>query len=165
MTGHFLVGGIIFSLLMDADHIFHLGQKETARQVRNLRNIFHYPLLYIPTGMIVVSFFSIPWAVLFGLCSLTHFIHDSIGIGWGVQWFYPFSTNHYSFFYLYHPKDKEKLPWKAVYVFKHQDIEALDKKHGDAHWVKNVYLKWHPYAIVEFLVFIVAVIILYFYIQ
>lgn len=165
LTTGFLIGSIVFSLFVDIDCIFYLGRKETPRNFYKHRDLLHYPLLYIPLEMIIISFFGLPWAILFGFCSLAHFIHDSIGIGWGVQWLYPFSKNHYAFFYKYQSSRKEKLPKKIIYVWKHEDIDAIEEKYGDKNWIKNIYLRWHPYAIVEFLVFIFALIILYLYIK
>lgn len=166
LTASFLIGGIVFSLLVDIDYIFHPGRKETPKSFHKHRNLFHFPLLYIPLGMLIILFFNLPWAILFGLCSLAHFLHDSIGIGWGIQWLYPFSKNHYAFFYEYQPPyRKEKLPKKIIYVWKHKDIDKIEEKYGDKDWIRDIYLHCHPYAIVEFLVFILALIILYFYIK
>lgn len=165
LTIAFLIGGVVFALFMDIDYIFHLGRGGSSKDAHKHRDLLHYPLLYIPLGMLVISFFNFAWAVLFGLCSFIHFLHDSIGIGWGVQWLYPFKEDHYTFFYRYQPWHTERLPKKVVYIWKHHDIDMLSKKYGDEDWVKNIYWHWHPYAIVEFLTFVFALIVLYFYIK
>jgi len=154
--------GIVFSLLVDIDFIFHLKKGGNTKNAHRHRDILHHPLIYIPLGMLLLSFYSLAYSVLFGLILFIHFLHDSIGIGWGVQWLYPFSKNHYTFFYRYQPKNKEKLPKKLLYVWKDNEIDMLAKKYGDEEWIKNIYLKWHPYAIVEFLVFVIAILTLYF---
>lgn len=159
----FLIGGVVFALLPDLDSIFNLNKRSGAIYAHKHRDAIHYPLLYIPLGMTMISFFNSTWSVLFGLCSLIHFIHDSIGIGWGIQWLFPFSKNHYAFAYLYQPKGKEKLPNKFIYNWKHTDVDALAEKYGDNEWFGNIYLKWHPYAVIELLVFIFSLIILYLY--
>lgn len=164
LTGGFLTAGIIFSLLADIDYVFYLGDGGNSKEAHKHRDLLHYPLFYIPSGMILISFFSFPWAVLFGLCSFFHFLHDSIGIGWGIQWLYPFRKDHYAFFYRYQPPNRELLPKKMLYIWKHEDIAALAKRYGDEDWLKNIYGHWHPYAIAEFLIFIIAFVILYLYI-
>ena len=163
LTVAFLIGGVVFSLLIDIDYVFYLGGGGSSKYVHKHRDLLHYPLLYIPLGMLLISFFNFSWAVLFGLCSLFHFFHDSIGIGWGVQWLYPFKKDHYAFFYRYQPQHKERLPKKIVYIWKHEDIGALSEKYGDENWIKNIYWRWHPYAVIEFLVFVSALFILYLY--
>jgi len=165
LTAPFLIGGIVFALLPDLDFIFNFNKIIGDINAHKHRNLVHYPLLYIPLGMVIISFFSTAWSILFGLCSLIHFIHDSIGIGWGIQWLYPFSRKHFAFLYLYRPKNKEKMPNKIIYTWKHEDIDALAEKYGDEEWFKNIYLKWHGYAIIELSIFIFALIILYLYIR
>jgi len=162
LTAVFLLLGIIFSLLMDADFILHLVKTGTSKNAYRHRELFHRPLIYIPLGMLILSFYNSAYAVLFGLASLFHFLHDSIGIGWGVQWLYPLTTDHYGFFYRYQSKHKEKLPQKLLYVWKDDELDMLAKRYGDEEEIKNIYLKWHPYAIVEFSVFIVAMVVLIF---
>ena len=163
LSAIFLVGGVVFSLLMDIDYIFHLAKGGGSKNAHKHRDLLHYPLLYIPLGMLIISFFNIAWAALFALCSLAHFLHDSIGIGWGIQWLYPFKEDHYAFFYRYQPRHIEKLPKRIIYTWKHEDIDLLSQKYGDENWIKNIYWHWHPYAIVEFLIFVTALIILYLY--
>ena len=154
--------GILFALFVDVDFLFH-ASKNGGRRAHEHRYLMHYPLLYISIGMLLLyAFLGLPTAVLFGLCSLFHFIHDSIGIGWGVQWLYPFSSDHYAFLYIYKPKDKEGMPTKLFYHWRHQDIAALDERYGDSDWIKNIYYHWHPYAIVEFGVFVLSLAALYF---
>lgn len=162
----FVVAGIIFALLPDADYVFlSFKKKDLNKSFLHHREMLHHPLLYIPIGTIIVYFFSPIYAELFFLASLAHFIHDSIGVGWGVQWLYPFNKNHYSFLYLYKPSfNAKKLPTKLFYAFKHEEIDALDRDYGDPNWVKNIYFKLHPYGIFEIVVFIVSLIVLYFYI-
>lgn len=165
LTLSFIAGGIVFSLLMDLDFLSHLKKGGSTRNAHRHRDVSHLPLIYIPVGIIISSFYSWPWAVLFGLCSFAHFLHDSVGIGWGVQWLYPFKKEHYTFFYRYQPKNKERLPRKLLYIWKHEEIDELAKKYGDEDWVRNIYYKWHPYAIVEFFVFLVALALLYYQIR
>ena len=148
---------IVFALLPDSDFIVHLARGGTSKNAAHHRDLLHYPLVYIPLGMLLISLLSIPLAIAFGVSSLLHFLHDSIGIGWGVQWLYPFTASHYSFLYLYQAKGKTSLPKRYFYSWKHEDIPAINKQYGDPDWIKHIYLNWHPYAIIEFAAFLAAV--------
>ena len=162
----FVIAGAVFALLPDLDFIVPVIAKRGFEGLLRHREGLHYPLLYIPIGAFIFTFFGVQWAELFVLASCAHFLHDSIGLGWGVQWLYPFTKDHYSFFYMYKPRFRpEKLPRKIFYVWKDDEIEALDVRFGDPDWIKNVYFKWHPYAIVEFLVFLAALVVLYIHVR
>ncbi|MDP3727146.1 MAG: metal-dependent hydrolase [bacterium] len=88
------LAGPLLALLPDADIplqllIERLGQ----RQLVAHRQIIHYPLALVPLFFVVY-----PWhpflAWLTVLCVGAHFVHDSIGNAWGIQWLQPFSSLH-----------------------------------------------------------------------
>lgn len=158
----FLLGGIIFSLFVDIDFIFFFKSRRAGKHAHEHRSL-HYPLLYIPIGVLIFYPFGWQWALLFALCSIAHFIHDSIGIGWGIKWLYPFSKNHFAFLYQYSPKGKPRLPTKLFYSWKPEEVKSLAEKYGDDDWVKNIYRRWHPYAIIEFATLLLAILVLCFY--
>ncbi len=161
LAAPFVIGGVVFSLLMDADYVFHLARGGNSKDAHKHRDLLHLPFLYIPIGVLLISPYSRAWAVLFGICSFIHFLHDSVGLGWGIQWLYPLRKDHYTFFYRYQPPGKEKLPRRKFYIWRHEDIDVLAKKYGDEDWVKNIYLRWHPYAVIEFLVFLFSLLVLF----
>lgn len=162
--GIWYAGGVLFALLPDADYLIHLFRGGSSRHAERHRELLHRPLPYLLVGGAALYPFGQAWSLLFVLASLAHFIHDSIGIGWGVQWLWPFRNRHYSFLYIYKPRHrKEKLPRKLLYIWEHAAIEELNARYGDEEWIKNVYLRWHPYAIVEFAVFLFSLIIFFAY--
>jgi hypothetical protein len=150
----FLGFGVLFSLLPDVDFLF--------LKTHQHRDILHYPLLIIPIGTLITSLFSYQLAMLFALVTFLHFLHDSIGVGWGIRWLYPFSQNYYAFFYQY-DLAKHNMPHKLIYDWSPADVERLSSRYGDKNWIKNIYLKFHPYALVEFFVFALALITLLLY--
>ncbi|RJQ36651.1 metal-dependent hydrolase [Candidatus Parcubacteria bacterium] len=161
LTVSLLFAGIAFALLPDIDFLYHLGTGGSTHNVYRHRELLHYPLLFVPPGAFAAHMIGgAPWAVLFAVTVLAHFVHDSVGIGWGVRWFWPLSRDRYSFLYLYQPRHKKPLPRRLLYVWKDADMAILEERHGDTDWLKNVYGSWHPYAIVELAVFLVAVAIL-----
>src|SRR3989344_8450420 len=79
-----LIGlGIGFALLPDIDFLYSLARNghSNHRAVAKHRDIIHYPLIYLPLGMLIALPFGFQWSLLFLLASLGHFLHDSIGIG------------------------------------------------------------------------------------
>jgi hypothetical protein len=153
--------GVLFALGPDVDAIVNLIQYGGAGREYHHRDLLHLPLIFIPLGTAICFIFSPSLALLFALCSLSHFVHDSIGIGWGVQWLSPFITDHFSFFYLYQPEGKPALSRKLLYRFPHSEIDELDVEHGDPDWIHNIYVRMHPYSIFELMVFIIALIVLF----
>lgn len=155
--------GLLFSLSPDLDTLFHLRKNRIdSHKGHDHRDLWHYPLLFIPIGTIIFTYFSREYGLLFAITSFLHFFHDSIGIGWGVQWLYPFTRRHYSFFYHYDVY-RNKLPKHLIYSWGHKEVDELSEKYGDKNWIRNIYLRWHPYAIVEFLVFVASLVCLFWY--
>ena len=158
LTGIMIAAGIVFALLPDADYLMHLARGNSSRNAHRHRDMLHLPLFFIPIGVLMLYPFGREWQIFFGAASLAHFIHDSIGIGWGVQWLWPFRDNHYSFLYIWRPPDRrEHLPRKLFYSWSHRDIALLAARYGDPEWMKNIYLKFHPFAIVEYAALAAAV--------
>ena len=161
LTPFLVGGGITFALVMDADFLLHLARGGSHRSAWRHREVLHYPLVYVPLGSaLAFAFGRAPWALLFSISSLAHFLHDSIGIGWGVPWLWPFSKDRYTFLYSYQPPGRPAFPRKLLYVWHHRDLDELEAKYGDPDWLRNVYGKAHPFAIVEFLFLIAALFLL-----
>jgi hypothetical protein len=160
------VVGILFALGPDVDFLFHLIRKHDPGKFDfEHRDTLHFPLLYLPIGTVGIFFlFGATWATLFFITSLAHFIHDSMGIGWGIKWLYPFSENNIAFFYLYSGRLKEGLR-KPLFVFDRSALMATAREHGEDDWVRKIYCAWHPIAIIEFSVFIISIITLYLYVR
>lgn len=160
-----LFWAVFMALLPDIDVVVEeIYFRLTGRKLQkhDHRDIFHYPLFYLLSGAIILIFFvGGMWASIFIIISSLHFLHDSIGIGWGVYWLYPFSTRRYSLFYHYDIFRHKLKPYKLVYSWGEDELEEVIAKYGDPHWVKNIYLKFHPYSLVELAVFIAAVFVLY----
>jgi hypothetical protein len=154
--------GIFSTLSPDIDYIYHLLRGGSTKDDHRHREILHNPLLLLIGGLLIWVFISLELAILFTVGAISHFIHDSIGIGWGVQWLYPLTSNHYSFFYIAHTaKQKPKPPKRLIYIWPDDQIDKLQEKYGDPNWFENTYLKWHPFAIFELIVFIISLLALW----
>ncbi|MDP3727016.1 MAG: metal-dependent hydrolase [bacterium] len=158
-----LVGlGIGFALLPDIDFLYTLarrGWRDTHAVIRH-REYLHYPLVYILIGAAMAPSIGTAWAALFLLASLGHFLHDSIGLGWGVAWLWPFTDKSYTFLYRYTAPGK-RLPRRFLYRWNREDMEHLIDEYRDADWLRNIYLKLHPVFAVEIAGFLFAVYMLW----
>ena len=158
LTRQILLFALVSSLLPDLDVLLYLSRGgKMDHKAHKHRSFLHYPLFYIFIGLglsVVLPF----WGTLFTLASLAHFLHDSIGIGWGVQWLYPFSSKYIALFVRY----REDMPRTFVCIWSPKEVEELSAKRGDKNWFKNIYIKLQPYAIVEILVFVIALVFLWF---
>ncbi len=158
LSNSFIYFGILFSLLPDIDFIIHklfLPKISSAKDHLH-REILHFPIPYIIAGSILVSIFNQNLLLPFIICSLFHFIHDSIGIGWGVQWFVPFNKNYYQFLY----SANKNMNWSPVYKYRPEELDEMVEKYGDKDWFRKIYLSFHPYSLFELFVFIISIIIL-----
>ncbi|MDP2855554.1 MAG: metal-dependent hydrolase [bacterium] len=152
-----IIIGILFALLPDMDFIFYwMGGKKLNEQAHTHRELLHSPWIFIPVGFLIILSINTPLAFLFVILAFLHFVHDSIGIGWGIQWFYPFSHRFYKLFSTKDGKFSKRLA--VSWTPKEQKIAA--EKYGDKNWIKNTYFKLTPISAIESLIFIISLIFL-----
>ncbi len=93
----FVLGGIAFALLPDVDFVVHRAVWRRGAHFDYMhRYLLHKPLPYVLIGTALVWWISggsMVWCALFALTSLWHFAHDTVGVGFGVQWLWPFSSD------------------------------------------------------------------------
>ncbi|MBI4120492.1 MAG: metal-dependent hydrolase [Parcubacteria group bacterium] len=159
LTGGFVLAGIAFALLPDTDVFVELWQRRGKLGGRTQgfhRTITHYPLLYVPVVVLVWIIWGAVWATFLGAAVLAHFLHDSVGTGWGIKWLWPFSQNRYKFFA---GKDGRQSANFIVSWAPEEWREAVER-HGDPDWFKHIYLRPSPVFVVELLVFAASVLML-----
>ena len=158
-----LIGlGIAFALLPDIDFVYSLLKNghRNHKAIATHRDLIHYPLIYLPAGALLAWLVDSQWAMLFLLASIGHFLHDSIGIGWGIPWLWPFSDANYTFLYRYSPPGK-RLPRKLIYRWERKQLDELIERYGDPEWFYNIYVRLHPFFLVEILFFVAASVVLW----
>lgn len=155
----FITGGVLFSLLPDVDLFAELAQRGRigGRVQGHHRELTHFPLTYLPALVLVYFIFGKIWSLLFGLCVFLHFLHDSVGMGWGIKWWWPFSNKSYKFF----SEKNGNFSTNFLVSWQPRELKETITRYGDDHWFKNYYLKPHPIAIFEFIIFILAILVLY----
>ncbi len=135
LTPSLFMWSIVFSLLPDIDMIMYLipGFKKVFKQHRGWT---HYPLVYIPIILIVYIFIGPAWAIIMALGVSIHLVHDLLWIGHGVKFWWPFYHKYYKFF------SQEKYT-----------------KPGE-HWITTFYFRLNPVTIIEYGIFVLALVIL-----
>ena len=167
ITGHppnnvFIFLCIGFSLLPDIDVFPELLRRgKLGGKILDLhRELTHYPLLYAVIAPIIFYLFGLSIASAFVLCLLVHFIHDSMGGGWGIQWLYPFNKNYFKFF----SNQQGSYTW-SIAKWNPQQLRVAMQTHGNDNWFKDMYLNIKsPILIIETSVLIASILILFHYI-
>ena len=165
LTPLLLLMSVFFALSPDIDvPLFFLWRKIQRRlrlkgTITSHRNILHNPLIFVPVGWICISLFSLTYASMFAVLALLHFLHDSIGIGFGVAWLYPFSKTRFSFLYQ-HDVWQHGLPRQLVYAWTPEKIRSTAELSKNRSWLRHIYLRLHPYSLIEHVTLLVAVILL-----
>lgn len=156
-----LVGmSVLFALLPDVDFIVHAiaHRKVGGKYAHTHRDLFHFPLPYLVVGSAVVALFGPLWLFIFATASLAHFVHDSMGVGWGIKWLYPFSKNIYKAL----TTREGDLSLHSSAVWNEVELEKVAEEKGNERWIRDVYFRWHPIGIVENLIFAGSLVALWF---
>jgi hypothetical protein len=129
-----IILGVIGALLPDIDFIIWvIKQRGVINEwAHKHRDILHYPLLLIPAAFgMTLYFFGQPEAWLVSLGTLAHFIHDTMGIGGGIRWLWPFDNR---FYYL----EQAKQSWK-LHKWTPQEQDAIARQRGNPNWIRDMY--------------------------
>ena len=159
LSGQLIGLSVLFTLLPDMDFLVHavMHRKIGGKHTHIHRDLFHYPLLYCVIGGAVAALFGWLWMFVFVAASLVHFAHDSIGVGWGIKWLYPFSKNIFKAL-----SDKEgNLSMRAAATWTEEELEKVAEEKGNEQWIRDIYFRWHPIGIIENLVFIGSLVALW----
>ncbi len=159
--------GIFFVLLPDADALIYYASKFTGigqldGKMADHRELFHYPLVFLAVGSIMMSFINPTLVPIFVAGTLVQFLHDSVGTGWGIPWLYPFSNKRFKFLYQY-DLHRAKQPQKLLWVWSNAEHQRLIDDFGDKQWHKNTFQIWKyasAWKVAEFLVLAIALIVL-----
>lgn len=149
----FIVAGVVFALLPDLDILPFLWPT-----AYNHRSFLHYPLSWVAPVTLVYLFVGPLWGTLFLLCVTSHFIHDTIGIGWGIAWLAPFSPRKFLF-----PEKGRRQQHGFFMTWLPEEEKEMASEHHDPYWVKTFYFRPNPIAYVEYGVLLIAILALWLY--
>lgn len=148
--------GVLACLLPDLDYVWRaLVSRKPPTSTH--RDGLHYPLLFIPiVGMIGLA---VDWYICLVLMlgALIHFLHDSIGVGWGVKWLFPFKKKSYMFLYRAGLPTNKEMPKKLLYSWTDKERDKAMHTYGDKNWIKHIYYNFHIFGIIEYAVLILGV--------
>jgi hypothetical protein len=148
--------GILAALLPDLDYIWSVLRTKRLPHTEH-RDGLHYPLIFVPAAGLVGCLFD-PWVgLVFALGSLCHFIHDSIGIGFGVKWLYPFRNNSYLFFFQIKTPANKNMPKQRLYSWNDKQRAEMIKKYVYPDWIKYVYFRPNPFGLFEYAVLLLGI--------
>lgn len=161
LTPLLLWSGIVFVLLPDIDFLIEFARHGSVggKVIREHRNITHFPILYALVMVLIFIFFGAKWAVLLGATSIAHFLHDSIGLGWGIKWLWPFSKKAYKFF----SNKKGEVSKNLISSWGQDELKVIVAQYGDPNWLKNNYLCLSKTLIIEMSAFLISIFILLLY--
>lgn len=126
--------GIFGSLWLDLDSLSVL-KKGAGKWTHEHRDLFHLPVIVLPVVFIVSHvLLGNYYTIVVSLTTFLHLVHDSIGIGWGVKWLYPFSSKSYKVL----GRKFGKLKFVASWTM--EELEEDAEMNGDEDWLKNLYL-------------------------
>lgn len=149
-TAVFVVCGVLFALLPDIDILPPL-----ARVSYDHRSFLHYPAVYVPF-MVAIYFWAGPlWGTLFTLAIVLHFIHDTIGLGWGVAWLWPLTPRKFLF-----PGEERKADFGFFMTWLPEQEPALGAKYHKPNWLQEYYLRPNAVAYIEYGMLLVGILFL-----
>jgi LexA-binding, inner membrane-associated putative hydrolase len=113
----------------------------------------HFPLTYVPLCALLFLTLPTPYATLITLAVFAHFVHDTVGIGWGIAWAWPCSRKKYLFF----PGRRREPVMGRFASWLPEEQPALEEaieKHspyqGTGSWVLDYYARPTPLAFIEY---------------
>ncbi|MBI4021941.1 MAG: metal-dependent hydrolase [Candidatus Andersenbacteria bacterium] len=146
--------GVAGALWPDLDFSIWLARhKKVDHLAHRHRDLLHRPLALMPPLTLVV-WLALGWqaGALFGITTVLHFIHDTIGHGWGIKWLWPLN-NHYWCFRSFGGRPVRLYAWTLA------EQDELPEKYGNRNWAKEVYSLSSPNLKKELYVLSVGVLV------
>jgi uncharacterized metal-binding protein len=176
-TWHFVVG-ILFAMSPDLDAISELWNRgivvASSRHLRDHRAGFHYPILFIIIGVILI-YFSQFWGLLFLIATVLHFFNDLYGTGWGISILWPFSSRRYKLFARrinYLPKyllveqghwarlSNEDRQLHFIVSWRDDELPEFIRRYGIENWIDIFYLNLNWTSAIEYGLFLLSLLLL-----
>lgn len=158
----YLAVGLIFAYAPDADwfldkHFLKTGLVAAyAAHPYDHREGLHKPLLWALAisgwGVIAPG----PAPIIALVAVMCHFLHDTVGTGWGIPWLWPLTKRRFKFF----AKKDPGAPQASFLVsWSHDELQQSITNHGRANWKQYYYHSWTRVAIGETALMVVGLIV------
>ncbi len=155
--------GVVFALLPDVDFVVHRLWRRMDPHFDYLhRTLLHRPLVYVPVVAALAWWLSgVPFAVMAVLASLWHFAHDSIGVGFGVQWLWPVSDDWIGWRHrgLAQCAGRDDVPRMCRVPSAKVDAYVRAQTPPAQSWIVQAYLRPSATALVEYGAVIIALLV------
>lgn len=124
----------------------------------------HFPLTYVLPAALIYAFAGPVYGSILALGVLAHFIHDTIGIGWGIAWGWPFSRRK---FLVFPGKERELVMGRYASWLPEEEAAlrtaANAASAGSGNWIKHYYFRPNRLAYIEYGTLLVAIAALWQY--
>jgi hypothetical protein len=155
------------ALLPDVDAVPELVKRgkvaADAEHPHDHREFLHLPIVWVLAALALM--YVSPLYGTVALCLvLGHFLHDSVLTGWGVPWLWPVSSVRIKF--LVNERNEESLhPKDWLRVWDSDELRRAIELHGDGDWIRHLYLRPTLVSVIEYGVFLCALIALIWYLR
>lgn len=151
-TVTYVLVGIVFAYIPDIDwaldkHFWKTGHVAAySGNPYDHREGLHKPLLWA----LLIS----TWGIVFGglepfialVATTLHFLHDTVGTGWGMPWLWPLTKRRFKFF----ATKENTLTLRSPFVsWSYEELPAFIVKYGRSNWKEHCYGSWTGIAIAE----------------
>lgn len=150
--------GVSATLLPDLDYVWKALQTKRLPHSEH-RDGLHYPIIVIPVVGLLGWLINPYIGLIFALGTFSHFLHDSIGIGFGIKWLYPFKKNSYLFLFQISTPTNKDMPKQRLYSWNDSERAEVIRKYAYPDWIRFVYFKFNPFGIFEYSVLLIGVIV------
>ena len=129
-----LLAGVVSSLWPDVDFIVWVARGHKVDHLAHKhRDLLHRPFALTPLLTLGVWAWLGPlYALLFCAATLAHFIHDTIGHGWGIRWFWPIDSRYWCY------RSFDNRPAK-MYAWTLSEQDQLCEQYGNRNWATEGY--------------------------
>ena len=146
LTVPLLLLGATFALLPDVDFLVSAVRKGSISKVNHThRDLLHYPIPFLLAGGALVFLVAPQYLWLFLALATFHFVHDSMGTGWGIPWLFPFSRLYAKAFCT----PDGVFSWKSIAIWTVREREAVIRRLHDPDWIRHEYRSLSVTLIVE----------------
>ncbi len=152
-----LLIGVGAVLLPDLDYLYAWAKTKKSPSSTH-RDGLHYPLIVVPLTGVLGWLLDPAIGITLALGTLAHFMHDSVGIGFGVKWLYPLVNKSYLFLFQIKTPTNKDIPNRLFYAWDDTERAEMIRKYRYDDWIRFVYFQPNPWGIFEYTVLLTGIV-------
>ncbi len=152
--------GLAFAFILDVDVLFDPdlwrdGYVSThVDSPYDHRDLIHKPFAWLLACAFAYMFVPHEWVLIAGSAVFLHFVHDSMGTGFGITWLWPFSTRSYKFF----ATKENKYTFRSPLVsWSREELPDVIRRYGVKEWIPLLYFRLTWISGIEYAVFAIGI--------